>query len=404
MIGDDVFKGLVSLERVESALSNPVIEQRDRQFDISIIVPTRNEAGNIRALLSRIEQATGKIRAEVVFVDDSTDDTPDLIKDLCEKFSLEVVLIVRPPERRGNGLGGAVAEGLRVARAPWACVMDGDLQHPPELIPQLLESAEKAKVDVVIGSRLAMGGDSTSLGSKRNLISRVFAMTTRVAFPMRLKNVTDPLSGFFVVRCAAVDLNRLHPHGFKILLEILIRCPDLRLAEIPFQFGYRHTGDSKASLRETVRFFRLLLRLRLTMDPRFMRFLIVGASGLLVNNLALAAFTELSNIHYLVSAILATQVSTLWNFGLTESWVFQQRKAERSFLPRLSSFVLLNNLMLLLRGPLLSFMVERLGVHYLASNLISLFVLTLLRYVVADQWIWGKETAHQVLEIQNRSS
>ena len=84
------------------------------------------------------------MKTEVVFVDDSTDNTPDIIKDLHDKFSLQVVLIVRPPEGRGNGLGGAVAEGLRVARAPWACVMDGDLQHPPELILQLLRSCRES--------------------------------------------------------------------------------------------------------------------------------------------------------------------------------------------------------------------------------------------------------------------
>jgi len=400
MIGHNLLPKLIPVERVELAFSNSMIEQTDRQFDISVIVPTRNEAGNIRPLLSRIEQATRKMKTEVVFVDDSTDNTPDIIKDLHDKFSLQVVLIVRPPEGRGNGLGGAVAEGLRVARAPWACVMDGDLQHPPELILQLLEAAEKAKVDVVIGSRLAPGGDSSSLGSKRNLISRVFAMTTRAAFPMRLKNITDPLSGFFLVRRAAVDFNSLRPHGFKILLEILIRCPDLQIIEIPFQFGYRQSGDSKASVRETIRLFHLLFRLRLATNHSLIQFLAVGASGLVVNNLALAAFTEFAGLHYLLSAVVATQVSTLWNFGLTERWVFGQRPTEHSFLRRLISYMLLNNLMLLLRGPILSFTVERLGVHYLLSNLISLFALTLLRYAVADQWIWGKE----VLPIQNKEA
>ena len=402
MIGDDVLQKLMSSQRVESTLSNSLLEQTDSQFDISIIVPTRNEAGNIRLLLSRIEQAIGQLQAEVIFVDDSTDDTPDVIKDLHEKFSLRVVLIVRSFEDRGNGLGGAVAEGLRVARAPWVCVMDGDLQHPPELIPQLLESTEKAKVDIVIASRLALGGDASSLGSKRNLISRVFAMTTRTTFPIRLKNVTDPLSGFFLVRRAAVDLHRLRPNGFKILLEILIRCPELKIKEIPFQFGYRQSGESKASLREMIRLFRLLFRLRLATNPGLVRFLAVGVSGLVVNNLALAAFTELAGLHYLLSAGVATQVSTLWNFGLTESWVFGQRQTKHTFLRRLASFLLINNLMLLLRGPLLSLMVERLGLHYLLSNLISLFALTLIRYVVADQWIWGNGSVKEIPEGQSR--
>ena len=386
---DDLLQRLVS-ESIEPSLPDPLNEQTDRQFVISVIIPTRNEAANIKPLLSRIEHATRGIQTEVIFVDDSTDDTPQAIRDLHHKFPLQVVLIARPPEHRRNGLGGAVLEGLRIARAPWVCVMDSDLQHPPELIPQFLKHAEEAKVDIVIGSRLASGGDARSLGSKRTLISRTFAMTTRAAFPVRLRHVTDPLSGFFLVRRESVNLHSLHPDGFKILLEILIRCPDLRISEIPFQFGYRHAGESKASLGETIRFFRRLFHLRLAGDQVFTRFLAVGASGLVVNNLALIVFIELMGLHYLLSAVVATQVSTLWNFSLTEAWVFRQRRTQHSILSRLVSFLLINNLLLILRGPLLALMVDQLGVHYLISNLISLGAITLLRYFMADRWIWTK--------------
>ena len=388
MIGDNLLQEFARPERSEPSLSNSLTEQTDRQFAISVIVPTRNEARNIELLLSRITQATRGIKTEVIFVDDSNDTTAQVISHLCDHSSVQVVLIARPPERRRDGLGGAVVEGLKAAHAPWACVMDADLQHPPELIPQILNHAKAAKVDIVVGSRLAKGGDASSLGFKRTLISRAFAMVTRTAFPVRLRKVTDPLSGFFIVRRAAVNLDSLHPDGFKIVLEILIRCPDLRVSEIPIHFGYRHAGESKASLWETIRFFRLLLRLRLASAQNFARFLAVGTSGLVVNNLALAALTELMGIHYLLSVAVATQVSTLWNFSLTETWVFSQRRTEHPILNRLVSFLLMNNLLLILRGPLLAFMVERLGVHYIISNLASLCAITLLRYIVADRWIW----------------
>lgn len=360
------------------------------QFALSMVIPTRNEAGNIEPLLARIAQATRGTSLEVIFVDDSTDDTTEVIRSLQDRFSFRITLITRPLERRKSGLGGAVVEGFKVAQAPWVCVMDADLQHPPEFIPKILKHAQKTGSDIVVGSRLAAGGDASSLGFRRTIISHVFAITTRVTFHQRLRNVTDPLTGFFVLRRSAVNPDDLYPDGFKVLLEILVSHPALIVSEIPIQFGYRNAGESKASLQETMRFLRGLFRLRLAGNENFIRFLVVGLSGLVVNTVALAAFTEFAAFNLLLSALLATQASTLWNFGLTETWVFRKRTTKRPLLRRLASFLLINNLLLLLRGPMLAFMVTQLGVHYLMSNLISLVTLTMLRYIVADRVIWNK--------------
>jgi dolichol-phosphate mannosyltransferase len=360
-------------------------------YDLSMVIPTRNEAGNIEPLLMRIHQAVKGIAVEVVFVDDSTDETPDVIRKLQDWFPLPIKLIARPAERRKNGLGGAVVEGFQAAQGTWMGVMDADLQHPPEMIPRLLRHAQKSGSDIVVGSRLAPGGDSSSLGFTRNLISHVFALTTRIAFPQRLWNVTDPLTGFFLTKRASVNPAELKPDGFKILLEILVSHPHLKVSEVPIQFGHRNAGESKASVSETVKFFRGLYRLRMAGNENFVKFLLVGFSGLFVNTLALYAFTEMAAIHYVISAAIATQVSTLWNFGLTETWVFGKRETERPFLQRLVSFLLINNLLLILRGPIITLMVGRLGIHYLISNLASLFVMTLLRYLLADKWIWNKD-------------
>lgn len=368
--------------------SQPRVPEVHTQFALSMIIPTRNEAGNIEPLLTRIDQATRGTALEVIFVDDSTDDTAEVIRSLQDRFPLRITVIARPPERRKSGLGGAVVEGFKVAQAPWVCVMDADLQHPPEFIPKMLKHAQKTGSDIVMGSRLAQGGDASSLGFKRTIISQVFAMTTRVTFPQRLRSVTDPLTGFFILRRAAVNSDDLHPDGFKILLEILVSHSHLTVSEIPIHFGYRNAGESKASLQETIRFVRGLFRLRLAGNENFIRFLVVGLSGLIVNTVVLAAFTEFGALNLLLSALLATQVSTLWNFGLTEAWVFRKRTTERPLLYRLAGFLLINNLLLLVRGPMLSLMVTQLGIHYLISNLLSLFALTLVRYAVADRWIW----------------
>jgi dolichol-phosphate mannosyltransferase len=369
--------------------------QNSTELAISIIIPTRNEGENIEALLARISKAIGGVFAEVVFVDDSTDNTPEVIKSLKDQFPLQVTLVARPPERRGNGLGGAVIEGFRIAQAPWVCVMDADLQHPPELIPKILRHAQEEGVDLVVGSRLAPGGSTEGLTLKRALISHAFAIVTRITFPRQLKSVTDPLSGFFIVRRAAVDLECLRPDGFKILLEMIVRNSHLRVSEIPIHFGHRHAGESKASIHEVMRFFRLLLHLRLAGEKPFIRFLAVGASELVVNTVVLAAFTELTGLHFLLSAVIATQASTLWNFVLTEKWVFGKRTTEHSFSQRLAHYLVMNNLLLALRGPFLSLLVTQLGIHYLISNLLSLFAITLLRYFAADSWIWSKKRSSE---------
>ena len=371
-------------------------------YDLSMVIPTRNEAGNIEPLLMRIHQALKGISAEVVFVDDSTDETPEVIRKLQEWFPLPIKLIHRPKEERKNGLGGAVVEGFQATQGSWMGVMDADLQHPPEMIPRLLRQAQKSGSDIVMGSRLAPGGDSSSLGFTRNLISHVFALTTRMAFPQRLWNVTDPLTGFFLTRRGALKVEDLKPDGFKILLEILVSHPHLKVSEVPIQFGHRHAGESKASLKETIKFFRGLYRLRMVGNENFLRFLLVGLTGLVVNSLALYAFTELAFIHYVISAAIATQVSTLWNFGLTETWVFGKRETERPFLQRLVSFLLVNNLLLILRGPIITLMVGQMGIHYLIANLTSLFVMTLLRYLLADRWIWNKDKQKTTLPTEER--
>jgi dolichol-phosphate mannosyltransferase len=165
--------------------------------------------------------------------------------------------------QRTGGLSGAVVDGLRVARAPWACVLDADLQHPPELIPTLLAKAQADGADLVVASRYCAHGRTEGLGPIRTLISTVSRSAARMLFPWRLRGVTDPMSGFFLIRPGAVDVDALRPRGFKILLQLLVRCPALGAAEGGFAFANRHAGASKGSLREGLSYLRSLGELRL---------------------------------------------------------------------------------------------------------------------------------------------
>ena len=351
---------------------------------LSIVVPTKNERGNVAALVERLEAALPTVAMEIIFVDDSDDGTRELVDALAEDGHHELVLVPQAPQRRICGLGAAVLQGMREARAPWVCVMDADLQHPPELIAALLEQGESRELDIVVASRYCDDGDAGSFGWMRAMASRSTTTAARMVFPRRLRGVSDPMSGFFLVRCEALDLDSLRPRGFKILLEILVRHPRLRAAEVSFKFGERRAGRSKASTREAMRYLGLLARLR------FARFGIVGLSGLVVNTVLLAFFTDVIGLFYVVSAVIATQGSTLWNFCFTELWVFSGRDHRRSRGTRMAMFFLMNNVALALRGPLLVLLTSGLGIHYVVSNVVSLLVLTLVRYGLADGWIWAK--------------
>jgi dolichol-phosphate mannosyltransferase len=386
-----VTDSVISVPQTKAPCDQKVIDL-DFEPALSIIVPTKNESGNVNALLQRIDQVMRGNLTEVVFVDDSSDDTPEVICNSAGKFpNLVINLLHRPPEMRQGGLGGAVIEGFKIAHAPFACVMDGDLQHPPEIIPQLYEMLEKGNADLAIATRRAVESDESGLGTMRAFISRGLDLIARIFFPRQLHGVSDPLTGFFMLRLSAIDLEAMHPQGFKILLEILVRNPNLKKAEIPFNFGARFAGKSKASTREAFKYLDLLWNLRFgAASLRFLKFVFVGASGIVVNSLVMLLFTELFNVYYMVSAVLATIGSTTWNFVLTEFWVFSAGSRANGRLKRYVLFFIMNNIALLFRSPIIYILTSLFGVYYLMSNFISLVILTVLRYLLADGWIWGK--------------
>src|SRR5690349_17795023 len=202
---------------------------------LSVIVPTYNEALNVEPLVERLTAALAGIDAEVVFVDDSTDDTPRVVREVAATAAIPVRLIHR--DQPVGGLGGAVMEGIASSSADLALVMDGDLQHPPEVIPSMLRRFGQGDVDVVVASRYSGEGTAHGLADRgRILVSKTSTLLTRAMFPIRLRSVTDPMTGFFLIDRTAIDAQALRPRGFKILLEILART-NLRAAEVPFDFA-----------------------------------------------------------------------------------------------------------------------------------------------------------------------
>jgi dolichol-phosphate mannosyltransferase len=358
---------------------------------LSVVIPTRNEEGNIELLVERLDKVLASTTAEILFVDDSDDDTLAAVERARGLCRHEIRAIHRAPGDRKGGLGGAVVEGMRNARAPWICVMDADLQHPPEVIERLAAKAREQAVDLVAASRFGAAGSVGEFGPLRRGLSWVSAGSATLVFRRRLHHLTDPMSGFFMVRRAALDLDALQPNGFKILLEIVVRTPGLRIAEVSFEFGTRYAGDSKASAREGARYLAQLWRLRLgDLATHVGRFGLVGATGLVVNTVMLAALADLVGLYYVAAAVLATQASTLWNFTFTELWVFSDREHRGRGLRRMAMFFVVNNLALVLRVPVLVALTSGLGIHYVISNLLSLALIFAGRFTLADLWIWAK--------------
>jgi dolichol-phosphate mannosyltransferase len=230
---------------------------------LTVLVPTRNERGNIETLLDRLGAVSRAARFTVLFVDDSTDGTPDVIRQLSARAPFPVEVLHRPQNERSGGLGGAVRAGLSATRSELVCVMDADLQHPPELLPALVAEARRSNADVVVASRHRDGGDIAGFPAVRRALSRGSELMARVLFPRRLRGVSDPMSGFFLARRMAIDVTAMRPCGFKILLEILLSGPRLSMSEIGFHFGERYAGESKATLREGGRYLRRLIVLRM---------------------------------------------------------------------------------------------------------------------------------------------
>ena len=356
-------------------------------MDTTVIVPTRNEGENVSALVTRLAAAFRGADVEVLFVDDSTDDTPERIKTAIASQVMPVRLIHRADGDRAGGLAGAVTAGLMAARGTYVVVMDGDLQHPPELAPELRRLAGEA--DLAVASRYCGGGDASGLSdSWRRVVSGGSTLLARSCFPRRVGRVcTDPMTGFFCIRRSALQLDRLRPRGFKILLEILAR-HDLHVVEIPFAFGQRLTGDSKASWRNGLQFLHQMASLRMGVMSRFAA---VGALGTVVNLVAMAFLLHgFMTSHYVIAAIVAAELSILHNFFMQERFVFRDMRQETSngWARRFAQHMLFNNTEALVRLPILVLLVERLGLVPLVAQAGTLALAFLIRFIFVTRVVY----------------
>jgi dolichol-phosphate mannosyltransferase len=316
---------------------------------LSVVIPTRNEAESLGALWARLEAALAGVDAEVCFVDDSDDSTPAELAAL-QSSHPEVRCLLRQGGERAGGLSTAVVAGLHLARGDLVCVMDADLQHPPELIPEMLAAAQGG-ADLVVASRYVSGGSTGGLaGVSRHLVSRGAGITARILFH-EARQSTDPLSGFFLCRRRLIDGIEFRPVGFKILLELLVCVPQLRVVDVPLRFQPRAAGSSKASARQGILYLRHLTSLFLRVDgsARIWKFGLVGTSGLALFLPTLWALAAPGGLPPLVAFLPAFALSFTWNAFWNRTWTFadQRRRPRQGDVRRFLSRALLANLLVM---------------------------------------------------------
>jgi dolichol-phosphate mannosyltransferase len=289
---------------------------------IDVVVPTFREALNIPLLIERLAVLKGSFapHLHLTIVDDnSRDGTEEAIQRLNLPW---VSLIIRTTDR---GLSSAVLAGLNRTSGDIIIVMDADLSHPPEAIPRMLEELGKGS-EFVVGSRYAEGGvTDDNWGLFRWLNSRVATLMARP-----FTSISDPMSGFFALaRATYSKADLLNPIGYKIGLELLVKCRCSRISEVPIAFADRIHGESKLSLREQLRYIQHIRRLFLYKYGAWSevaQFIVVGASGALVNLVVLTALLQ-AGMGANVSIACAIAVSICSNFILNRRFTFSHSKS-----------------------------------------------------------------------------
>jgi len=229
---------------------------------VSVILPTYNEAENIKILIPQIYEALNGMSYEIIVVDDnSPDGTASVAKKLSKLYNVKVIV-----RKNKKGLATAVVDGIKHSVGDIIVVMDADMQHSPQDLIKILEKVLSDEYDIVVGTRYAYGGNAEGLnGIKRSLVSKCATLLAKMFIP-EVRGLTDPMSGFFAFkRCVVADvLNNLNPLGYKIFLEILVKGHWSKICEVPIVLHKRAYGKSKLDVFQIVQYVMHLIKLKVS--------------------------------------------------------------------------------------------------------------------------------------------
>ena len=342
-------------------------------LSFSLVIPTFNEGQNLALLVNRLTRLLDVVlpnEYELIIVDDNS---PDYTwkQALTLSHQIPQLRVMRRCEERG--LSSAVIRGWQIARGGILGVMDADLQHPPEVLIQLLESMQ-AGADLAVGSRHVNGGGVSEWSMVRRLLSRGAQTLGLLVLPQVVGRVSDPMSGYFMVRREAIAGPQLNPKGYKILLEVIGRGHINTITEVGYVFQERVEGASKVTWRQYVDYIHHLLRLRLggrlsqihQRFPlnRFLRFGLVGLSGVFVDMAVLYLLHTGWEVPLTRSKLVAAEVAIVNNFIWNDAWTFADISLRQQGWPARLKRLLKFNLICLVG----------LGLNVLVLNLVYNFI------------------------------
>ena len=356
---------------------------------LTVVVPTFNELANVPVLVERVSLSLLGLDWELVFVDDNSPDATSAIAKKLGQRDARVRCIRRVGRR---GLAGAFMEGALSSQAQFVAVMDADLQHDENLLPQMLGLLMRQTADLVIGSRYTVGGDAGGLSAARRSISRI---ATQWARRLMRTAVEDPMSGFFMMRRELLDqiAPALSNEGFKILFDILVtvRGANLKIVELPYGFRTRKSGSSKFDFRNAVDFAALILaKLTRNIVPlRFFSFLLVGGSGIVVQ-LACLWQGLAAGLSFPSAAATATLAAMTSNFLLNNLLTYRdQRVAGWRMIPALLTFYAVCSIGALSNVGVSSWLYSQHPVWWLAGIAGSL-VGAVWNYIGSSVFVWKR--------------
>ena len=373
---------------------------------LSIIVPTYNEAKNIKSLLDSISKnIPDQTRAETIVVDDnSPDGTADIVKNYNQSIkhlnNHSISLISRKNQR---GLSSAILDGIKKAKGDLIVVMDSDHSHPPELIPKMIETLQQTKYDLVVASRYISDGAIRGWSTKRKLLSKTATKIARHGLGI---NTEDPMSGFFAFRKALINNLKFDAIGYKMLLEILVKARNASVKEIPYTFTDRKYGSSKLGLNTIFDYCKAVWKLYRYGKPndvsekrssvRFLskaaRFFTVGASGLGVNYLASMLFSSTLDMWYLHATIMGILASISSNFLLNKYWTFEDRNfAIRRTTIQYGKFAGFSSIGALVQLGMVFYLVDSVGLPYPISLILAVGTAAFSNFILNKKWTFKEK-------------
>lgn len=359
------------------------MDSQREPLQLSVIVPTYRESNGIAEMLERLRGILQSLlpgQYEIIVVDD---DSPDLTWQIAQQLSSKIPELRVMRRETERGLSTAVLRGWQAARGSFLAVIDADLQHPPETMVDLFRMMQRGS-DIAVATRHVEGGGVSDWSLFRRVISRGAQLIGLVMLPGVVGKVSDPMSGYFMVRRSAIANIEMKPLGYKILIEVLARGRCRWIGEVPYVFRERDQGQSKVTRKIYFDYVRHLFRLRLALLPlnRFFRFAVVGCSGVIVDMGLLFLLSDPTMLAWGLtrSKLIASETAIINNFVWNDVWTFgdvsMRHRTWQNRLRRFGKFQMICFVGLVLNAAILNFQFNVLGMNRYVANAISIVLVT----------------------------